>query len=428
MKDERVFSVGAVAVAPSDPRVIWVGTGEATDRNSAGFGDGVFRSTDGGATWTHVGLEVEPGDRADPRPPGEPRRRLRGRLGRPLDEGGRARPLPDDRRREELDEGPLGRLARRRRHGLRRRRPLPRRPERRLRGALRAAAGSVGLHLRRGAHRRPRRGRHLPLGRRRRDLDEAGERPPGRDGPHRARHLGLEPEGRHGGRPERRGRDERDRRDREPRRRDLPLGGRGRDVGPHLAPEPAPLLLQPDPDRPGERPARLRPRLRPLRLGRRRKDVPRGPLREGPSRLPRARRRRDTRPAPPRAAEGGRAAGAGEEARLAAPLPRDRRRRLPERRRGRDVGPRRLDPVGAVLPDLPRRRGAVPDLRRPAGQRELGRPEPHLHEGRHRQRRLDPGRRRRRLLVRLRPRSTATSSTPSRRRGTSTASTSGAGR
>lgn len=57
MKDERVFSVGAVAVAPSDPRVIWVGSGEATDRNSAGFGDGVFRSIDGGATWTRAGLK-----------------------------------------------------------------------------------------------------------------------------------------------------------------------------------------------------------------------------------------------------------------------------------------------------------------------------------------------------------------------------------
>ncbi|MHB8797957.1 MAG: WD40/YVTN/BNR-like repeat-containing protein [Thermoanaerobaculia bacterium] len=56
MKEERVSSVGAVAVAPSDPRVVWVGTGEATDRNSAGFGTGVFRSTDGGATFAHVGL------------------------------------------------------------------------------------------------------------------------------------------------------------------------------------------------------------------------------------------------------------------------------------------------------------------------------------------------------------------------------------
>lgn len=56
MKDEKVYSIGAVAVAPSDPRVVWVGTGEATDRNSAGFGNGVHRSTDGGATFAHVGL------------------------------------------------------------------------------------------------------------------------------------------------------------------------------------------------------------------------------------------------------------------------------------------------------------------------------------------------------------------------------------
>ncbi|MBK6407938.1 MAG: hypothetical protein IPF66_24785, partial [Holophagales bacterium] len=56
MKEEKVFSIGAVAVAPSDPRVIWAGTGEATDRNSAGFGNGVYRSTDAGATWSHVGL------------------------------------------------------------------------------------------------------------------------------------------------------------------------------------------------------------------------------------------------------------------------------------------------------------------------------------------------------------------------------------
>ena len=56
MEKEKVFSIGAVSVAPSDPRVIWIGTGEATDRNSAGFGNGVFRSTDGGDTWTRAGL------------------------------------------------------------------------------------------------------------------------------------------------------------------------------------------------------------------------------------------------------------------------------------------------------------------------------------------------------------------------------------
>ena len=53
---EGVQSIGAVAVAPSDRRVVWVGTGEANDRNSSGWGDGVYRSTDGGATWAKAGL------------------------------------------------------------------------------------------------------------------------------------------------------------------------------------------------------------------------------------------------------------------------------------------------------------------------------------------------------------------------------------
>ncbi|HET8646049.1 MAG TPA: glycosyl hydrolase, partial [Vicinamibacteria bacterium] len=53
---EAVASVGAVAVAPSDAKVVWVGTGEANDRNSSSWGNGVYRSTDGGDTWTHVGL------------------------------------------------------------------------------------------------------------------------------------------------------------------------------------------------------------------------------------------------------------------------------------------------------------------------------------------------------------------------------------
>jgi photosystem II stability/assembly factor-like uncharacterized protein len=53
---EAVASIGAVAVSPSDSSVVWVGTGEANDRNSSGWGDGVYRSTDAGTTWTHVGL------------------------------------------------------------------------------------------------------------------------------------------------------------------------------------------------------------------------------------------------------------------------------------------------------------------------------------------------------------------------------------
>ena len=54
---QPVLSIGAIAIAPSDSDVVWVGTGEANDRNSSEWGDGVYRSTDGGATWTNVGLK-----------------------------------------------------------------------------------------------------------------------------------------------------------------------------------------------------------------------------------------------------------------------------------------------------------------------------------------------------------------------------------
>jgi photosystem II stability/assembly factor-like uncharacterized protein len=50
-------SVGAIAVSESDPNVIFVGTGESCVRNNVSPGDGVYRSTDGGVTWSHVGLK-----------------------------------------------------------------------------------------------------------------------------------------------------------------------------------------------------------------------------------------------------------------------------------------------------------------------------------------------------------------------------------
>ncbi|HXY60718.1 MAG TPA: hypothetical protein VEH26_03825 [Chthoniobacterales bacterium] len=51
------LSIGAIAIAPSDSDVVWVGTGEANDRNSTDWGDGVYRTTDGGEHWTNVGLK-----------------------------------------------------------------------------------------------------------------------------------------------------------------------------------------------------------------------------------------------------------------------------------------------------------------------------------------------------------------------------------
>src|SRR5262245_44759479 len=53
---ETSVSIGDVCVAPSDKNVVWVGTGEANPRNSVSFGDGVYKSTDGGKKWKSMGL------------------------------------------------------------------------------------------------------------------------------------------------------------------------------------------------------------------------------------------------------------------------------------------------------------------------------------------------------------------------------------
>lgn len=68
---QEVLSIGDMGLDPRYPDIVWVGTGEDNPRNSVSYGNGVYRSTDGGKTWTHLGLEnteriarimVHPGD------------------------------------------------------------------------------------------------------------------------------------------------------------------------------------------------------------------------------------------------------------------------------------------------------------------------------------------------------------------------------
>src|SRR5436305_13352398 len=70
--DQPTGSVGALAVAPSNPEIIYVGSGEGLQRPDLSVGDGVYKSTDGGKTWKHLGLrhgQQNPAALSDPPDP-----------------------------------------------------------------------------------------------------------------------------------------------------------------------------------------------------------------------------------------------------------------------------------------------------------------------------------------------------------------------
>ena len=58
LQDQGLMSIGAVAVAQNNPDMVWVGTGESNNRQSTSWGDGVYKSTDGGKTYTNMGLRT----------------------------------------------------------------------------------------------------------------------------------------------------------------------------------------------------------------------------------------------------------------------------------------------------------------------------------------------------------------------------------
>jgi photosystem II stability/assembly factor-like uncharacterized protein len=53
---QPVQSIGAITIDPKDPKVVWVGSGESWTRNSVSIGNGIYRTSDGGETWQHLGL------------------------------------------------------------------------------------------------------------------------------------------------------------------------------------------------------------------------------------------------------------------------------------------------------------------------------------------------------------------------------------
>ena len=55
--NQNVQSIGAVTIDPTNPKTVWVGTGESWTRNSVSIGDGIYKSTDGGENWNNVGLK-----------------------------------------------------------------------------------------------------------------------------------------------------------------------------------------------------------------------------------------------------------------------------------------------------------------------------------------------------------------------------------
>src|SRR5262245_30521068 len=54
---ERSYSIGCVTIDPSDPLTVWVGSGENNSQRSVSYGDGVYKSIDGGKSWSNVGLK-----------------------------------------------------------------------------------------------------------------------------------------------------------------------------------------------------------------------------------------------------------------------------------------------------------------------------------------------------------------------------------
>ena len=179
-------SIGDIAIHPTNPNIVYVGTGEPNNRQTSSFGDGIYKTTDGGKTFTNIGLKETQTIARIVIDPKQSRRRLRRVAWPPVRTEPRARHLQDHRRRQDLEQDQVHR----REHRLHRHRDRSVEQQHALRGELSAAAQRMLLQRRRPGQ------RALEDDRRGTDVDEADrQRTAGRHiRPHRARCRALEPE------------------------------------------------------------------------------------------------------------------------------------------------------------------------------------------------------------------------------------------
>ena len=149
--DAGVGSIGDVTLAPSDPNIVWVGTGEPNNMRSSSYGDGVYKSEDGGATFRHMGLRTSQHVGRIVVSPDDPNTVYVAAVGPLWGAGGELGRLQDHRRRRDLGGRPDHRPA----YG----RDRSRDASQKFQGALRlgVATGAPGLQL----CRRRSRQRHL---------------------------------------------------------------------------------------------------------------------------------------------------------------------------------------------------------------------------------------------------------------------------
>src|SRR5579872_782068 len=181
--DQPTGSVGAIAIAPSDPNIVYVGSGEGLQRPDLSVGDGIYKSTDAGKTWTHLGLrdgQQIPQMVVDPRDPNK----LFVGPGPSIRTKRRARHLSIDRRRSIVQEG----FVQGRKHRRLRRRAGSDEPERRVRlhvGRPSRALGKRGV----GRHE----WRDFQIDRRRKHMETTDPWPPSRGrGPSERRDRGKQ--------------------------------------------------------------------------------------------------------------------------------------------------------------------------------------------------------------------------------------------